>query len=126
MSIEYRTVLKSGYAQLVCHGSFSKRELVEVFDQAIEIAAENGKEAVLVDISDVEGEPTTAERIELGVETAEVQLSKDTIVAIAIIGNEPLIDPERLGETIALNRCAVCKVFTDLDEAINWLEHTSG
>ena len=118
--------MKTGYAQLVCHGRFSKQELVEIFDQAIEFAAENGKEAVLVDISDVEGEPTTAERIELGVETAEIQISKETIVAIAVIGNEPLIDPERLGETIALNRCAVCKVFTDNDEAISWLEHTSG
>jgi hypothetical protein len=126
MSIEYRTVLKSDYAQLVCHGSFSKQELIDVFDHAIDFAAENGREAVLVDISDVEGEPTTAERIELGVKAADVQLSKDTIVAVALIGNEPLIDPERLGETIALNRCAVCKVFTDMDEAISWLEHTSG
>ena len=126
MSIEYRTALNSDYAQLICHGTFSKQELLDVFDKAIEFAAQNGKEAVLVDIGNVEGEPTTAERIDMGVQAAEIQLAKDTIVALAVIGNEPLIDPERLGETVALSRCAVLKVFTDMEEAINWLEHTSG
>jgi len=126
MSIEFQTDLKSRYAQLTCHGSYTKQELLNLFDQALNIAAESGLQAVLVDISDVEGEPNTAERFEVGAQFAELQLSKDTIVAIAVMGKEPMIDPERFGETVALNRCAVGKVFTDLDEAISWLEQTSG
>ena len=104
MSIEYRAELKSQYAQLTCHGNYGKKELLDLFDRAMEFAAENGLQAVLVDLSDIEGGPDITERFEVGAHFAEMQLSKETIVALAVIG----------------------KVFTDRDEAISWLEHTSG
>jgi len=126
MSIEYRAELKSQYAQFTCHGTYGKKELLELFDQAMEFAADNGLQAVLVDISDVEGGPDMAERFEVGVHFADIQLSKETIVALAVIGKKPMVDPERLSETVALDRCAVGKVFTDMDKAISWLEHASG
>ena len=126
MSIEYQAELKSQYAQLTCSGSYDKSELLDLLELALEFAADNSMQAVLVDISAVEGTPNTEDRFELGARFAEIQLSKETIVAIAVYGREPLIDPERFGETVALNRCAVGKVFTDIDEAIRWLEHTSG
>ena len=126
MSIEYQAELKGQYAQLTCRGTFGKRALLSVLDQALEYAASNGLQAVLVDISDVEGAPNANERFEVGAQFAEMQLSRETIVAIAVYGREPMIDPERFAETVALNRCAVGKVFTDIDEAISWLEHTSG
>ena len=126
MSIEYRAELKAQYAQLTCYGVYDKQALLDVLDQALDYAVQNGVTAVLVDICDVEGAPSTAERFEMGEAFAEIQLGKDTIIAIAIVGREPMIDPERFGETVALNRCAVGKVFTDMVEAVNWLEHTSG
>ena len=126
MSIEYRAELKSQYAQLTCHGHYDKQGLLDLLNEALEYAARNGVQAVLVDINDVVGEPSTAERFEIGEAFAEIQLGKETIVAIAVVGREPLIDPERFGETVALNRCAVGKVFTDMAEAVSWLEHTSG
>ncbi len=126
MSIEYQAELKSGYAQFTCHGNYGKQELLDLFDQALEYAAEKGLQAVLVDISDVSGAPDKAERLELGEHFADIQLGKETIVALAVMGKEPMIYPERFAETVALNRCAVGKVFTAMDEAISWLEHTSG
>lgn len=126
MSIEFEAGLRSQHAYLTCRGTYNKQELLDMFDQALEYAAQNGRQAVLVDITDVEGAPDTQERFEIGAEFAESQLSKETIVAIAVTGKEPLIDPERFAETVALNRCAVCKVFTDIDDATSWLEHTSG
>lgn len=126
MTIEYRAELKGQYAQLSCHGRYKKQELLDVFDKALEYAASSGVSAVLVDICDVEGMPSTAERFEMGEAFAELQLGKETIVAIAVVGREPMIDPQRFGETVALNRCAVGKVFTDMVEAVSWLEHTSG
>ena len=126
MTIEYRAELRAHYAQLTCHGHYEKQELLDLFDTALEYAAQSGVNAVLVDISDVEGMPSIAERFEMGEAFAEIQLGKETIVAIAVVGREPMIDPERFGETVALNRCAVGKVFTDMVEAVSWLEHTSG
>ncbi len=126
MSIEYQAELKSQYAQLTCHGAYEKQALLDLLEAALDYAASSGVTAVLVDISEVEGSPSTAERFEMGEAFAEIQLGKSVIVAIAIVGREPMIDPERFGETVALNRCAVGKVFTDPVEAVNWLEHTSG
>lgn len=126
MSIEFTARLRSGYAELTCHGTYGKEELLDLFETALDYAAQHGLSAVLVDISDVEGEPDKSERFELGARFADTQLSKETIVAIAVKGNEPLIDPERFAETVALDRCAVGKVFTDMDDAVHWLEHTSG
>jgi len=40
----------------------------------------------------------------------------------SLIGKEPMIDLERFGETVAVNRGAIGKVFTDVDEAVAWLE----
>ena len=126
MSIEYRAELKSQYAQLTCHGTYGKKELLELFDRAMGFAAENGLQAVLVDISDVEGGPDMTERFEVGAHFADIQIGKETIVALAVIGKEPMVDPERLAETVVMDRCAVGKVFTNMDEAMSWLEHTSG
>jgi hypothetical protein len=40
---------------------------------------------------------------------------------VAYVGDEPLIDPARFGETVAVNRGALIKVTTDLNEAFAWL-----
>ena len=53
---------------------------------------------------------------------AQLSHEHKSIVAIAVVGNEPLMDPKRLGELVALNRGGRGKGFTDYDEAINWLE----
>jgi hypothetical protein len=39
----------------------------------------------------------------------------------AVVGQEPLIDEERFGETVAVNRGINAKAATSLDEAISWL-----
>jgi hypothetical protein len=40
---------------------------------------------------------------------------------VAVYGRQPLIDPSRFGETVALNRGAKVKVSERLDEALAWL-----
>lgn len=43
-----------------------------------------------------------------------------------VLGNQPVVGPGRFAELVAVNRCAVGKVFEDRYEATAWLEHTSG
>jgi hypothetical protein len=40
---------------------------------------------------------------------------------IAVIGNEPQIDKDRFGETVAVNRGLNIKAFTNWSDAIKWL-----
>ena len=51
-----------------------------------------------------------------------MQREKPVLVTMAIVGNEPLIDRNRLGERVFRNLGGVGKVFTDREEAVAWLE----
>ena len=42
-------------------------------------------------------------------------------VRFAFLGNYPIIDPGRFGETVAINRGLTLKVATDYKEALDWL-----
>ena len=97
-----------------------------MLDEALDYAASHDRSAVLVDALAVTGGPDRQERIDLATSGADLQLGKDRLVAIAIVGEEPMIHPERIGEAVALDRCAVLKVFESRDAAVDWLEHTSG
>ncbi len=123
MSIDFQADIQANYVQLSCQGTFSNEALLNVFETALDIAASKGLKAVLVDIRDLDGAPpTTMERFELGVAAAKIQSNNDIRICIAVVGKEPIIDPHRFAETVALNRGAAGKVFTDIENAVAWIE----
>ena len=111
------------FVRLACRGVYTRDALLSVFLQGIDGAASRNRRAVLVDIRGVEGTPPGIfERYELGVGAARTQREKTPLIIIAVVGDEPMIDPKRLGEIVFLNRGGIGKVFTEVDEAIAWLE----
>ncbi len=123
-----QTVKKLGayFAEVICTGPYSMAAFLSMLDEALDYAASHDRSAVLVDALAVSGGPGGAERIDLASSSADLQLAKDQLVAIALVGEEPMLHPQRVGEAVALNRCAILKVFESRDAAIDWLEHTSG
>lgn len=117
---------RSRFAEVLCRGTYSMSDLLNVLDDALTFAADVGKDAVLVDCNDVTGVPSVSDRFDIGRGFAETQLRKPHLVTLAFVGKTPLVDPSRLAETVAVNRCAVARVFDDREEAICWLEQTSG
>lgn len=126
MAIEYAVRVHSYYVELTCRGTYAFEPLLDVLRDALEAGIDHDRSAVLLDLRNVAGAPNKMERYELGTRFAKLQLSLDTLVTIAVVGHQPLVDPQRFAEMVALNRCAVGKVFEDHDEAVTWLEHTSG
>ena len=124
----FQTVKKTGayFAEVRCIGPYSMAAFLDMLDDALDYAARHDRSAVLVDALAVTGGPGGAERIDLASRSAELQLGKDRLVAIALVGEEPMLHPKRVGEAVALNQCAVLKVFESREAAIDWLEHTSG
>ena len=111
------------FVRLVCRGTYARDALLAVFDQAIDVAIRMHRSAVLIDVRDVSGTPPEKfERYELGVGSARIQRQKRPLVTAAMVGHEPMIDPQRLGEIVFRNRGGVGRVFTDVQEAISWLE----
>ncbi len=77
---------------------------------------------MLLDVRQVTGRvPGIIDRFEIGVRVAEHYLESDPRVRLALLGHEPMIHPERLGERVARNRGADARVFTDEAAALEWI-----
>ena len=111
-------------------GAFSLRGAQDAYDRAVNAALPLGLDRILFDASAVTGTPSQDERYSLGLFVAAEQrlLAARTppcFLQVAIYGHRPLIDPNRFGETVALNRGAKLKVSERLDEALAWLGVTA-
>lgn len=95
---------------------------MEIYERVFALAAESGREAVLVDIRQLTGpEPKMAERYEMAVKLAETQAARMPRIRFALLGHEPIIHPERFGEIVATRRGADARVFTEEALALEWL-----
>jgi hypothetical protein len=104
-------------------GEHSLEQTVEMIDGAIRYCRENKVGGLLVDISGVTGfpSPTLTDRFWFITKWAE---SSDGRVVLAIVTREEMIDPDRMGITIANNRGLQCEVFTSKVSAFEWLAVT--
>ena len=119
------------YLRATVSGSYTLRSAQDVYDQAVKTAVATGHTRVLIDASAATGAPTQDERYMLGLFVAAEQriLGAKTPpmeIQVAVVGQRPLIDPDRFGETVAVNRGAKLKVSEELDEALAWLGVSAG
>lgn len=131
MSLTVDFEIHKHYLRAIVSGDYSLRAAQDIYDQAIKIAVAGGQTRILIDASRVTGTPTQDERYMLGLFVAAEQriLASRTPpaeVQVAVYGRQPLIDPERFGETVAVNRGANVKVSERLDEALSWLGVSAG
>ena len=120
MTITYQYKVEDNHLYLKCKGIFDQKALMGLFEEALQITGRHDRDIVLVDLRDIGGgPPTVLQRYELGVFIAR---RNHLGIHIVVVGEEPLIDPGRLAETVALNRGARGKGFTSLDEAVAWIE----
>jgi hypothetical protein len=108
-------------------GEFSLEEAQENFMAMLQAVAQHKVKKVLMDGRGITGEPETMERFFYGEFTAEsVAKFKKHGVALstqfAYVLEEPVLDPNRFGETVAVNRGLVMKVFDALEDAREWLQ----
>ncbi len=122
-TIDVQAEARVGYMYVHCQGVFTLEGMLQVYEHALDAAAREGRTVALLDVRDVKGgPPTIVERYEMGVHVAKLQSDPARRIRMAVVGHEPFIDPQRFGETVARNRGAISKVFTDIDEAIAWIE----
>lgn len=125
-SVNCEIIVEPVYVCLRCTGTCSSNsELTQVFRDALDAAHEHKRFKVLIDANNVKGQLSTLDRYKGASFLSEQNLSGPVrVTTIAIVGQEPLIDPGRFGETVARNRGVNGRVFTDLDKAIVWLTST--
>ena len=123
MSLMIDVIVEEDFLRLRCSGHCSLADVTKVYSQVVSAALEHDRSRVLIDAILVDGELTTMERYASSEFIASDirQRALGKITRIAVCGREPLIDPQRFGETVAVNRGVNAKASTDVNEAVAWL-----
>lgn len=117
---------ESGYLHASATGEFSLEEAKRTFLEMLEAVARHQVMKVLFDGRRLTGDPDTLERFYYGKFAADAVLQfKDRGVSpatqFAYVLKEPVLDPQRFGETVAVNRGMLVKTFDNLEDALGSL-----
>ena len=128
MSIRQEMHFESGVLKVNARGEFSLEEAKRAFLEMLEAVAQYEAEKVLFDGRNLKGEPASIERFYYGYFAATETINLIGMKRMrqtpqfAYVMNEPLRDPQRYGETVAVNRGMNVKTFETPEEAFEWLE----
>jgi hypothetical protein len=117
---------ESGLLHASVTGNFSLVEAQRTFVEILEAVARSKVEKVLFDGRGITGNPDTMQRFYYGEFVAEAigrfatnGVSRSTRFAYVL--EEPVRDPERFGENVAVNRGMDVKTFDNDQDALGWL-----
>ena len=127
MAIAFKIENQPGYLLMIYEGVYLPSLAGEFTDQILETCKNHQPNKLLIDLRKVEGEMSTMDRFNLSVLAATKYFGAKLTRKIqscryAIVGSHPLVDPGRFEETVATNRGVNVKVFTEIKEALAWLE----
>ena len=107
-------------------GDFSLTEAESTFLDLLDTLVEHKLSKVLVDGRQLVGHPEMLERFYYGTFVADavnrtVSREKCAVPMFAYVMEHPMLDPNRFGETVAVNRGMRVKVFENPRQARWWL-----
>ena len=106
-------------------GVYSFEDGCWMIHEVVEESIQRGASRVLVDCMLIVGSPTMADRYALAEFLAQEVfaciIAGKIVPRLAVLGREPLVDPNRLGELVARNRGVQTKVLEEMEEAERWL-----
>jgi hypothetical protein len=124
MSISYEIKPLPTHIHVKGEGSYVLADAVQIIGEALAAAGAHRQPRILIDARNITGDLSTMQRFEFSEAVVQLYSCKPAGCAalIALVGNEPLLDPDRFGETVAVNRAVPVKVTTDIKEALDWLK----
>ena len=106
-------------------GEFSLEDAKQGFLELLGAVAQYKAEKILLDGRNVRGKPGDLERFYYGEfaarENLRIVVEHKIVPRFAYVIHEPLRDPSKFGETVAVNRGMILKVFETLEDATAWL-----
>ena len=130
MAFTCKIVPRPKVLHVLVEGDFELEEAKRHFLKIISALEEHGGKKVLFDGRGIDGDPAVVERFYYGDFVAEVvkqfrvRTDADENPPFAYVLFEPVLDPLRLGETVAINRGMNVKSFESIPAAVAWLELT--
>lgn len=107
-------------------GEFLLEEAKSSFLQILEALDRHKVQKVIVDGRALTGAPSGTERFSYSKFVAEevktlVDRTRCPVPQFAYVLLPPVLDPQRFGENVAVNRGMFVKTFDDLDDGLEWL-----
>jgi hypothetical protein len=126
MGMIIETRAESGFLHVGAMGEFSLEEAKRTFLEMLEAVARHKVNKVLFDGRKLTGEPKVIERFYYGEFAANsvvslVDRGVPPATQFAYVLEEPVLDAQRFGETVAVNRGMWVKTFDNLEDALGWL-----
>jgi hypothetical protein len=125
MSIQQNIHFESGLLRVDASGEFSLEDAKQAFLELLKAIEQYKAEKILLDGRNMTGKSEDMERFYYGEfaarETRRIVVEHNIAPRFAYVLHEPLRDPERYGETVAVNRGMNLKVFETSEDAIEWL-----
>ena len=128
MNMTVTTIPHQDILHVVGEGDFTLDAAMRTFLEIVSAVDEHKSEKVLFDGRKIVGEPTIIERFYYGEFAADAvtQLTEShgylSNPPFAYVLLPPVLDPAKLGETVATNRGMNVKVFDNMPEALKWLK----
>ena len=103
-------------------------EAERTFLEMLDAVARHKTEKILFDGRELEGDPNTIQRFLYGAFAAHavaryiIERGVPRASQFAYLLQEPVLDPQRFGETVAVNRGMSVKAFDNLEDALGWLK----
>jgi hypothetical protein len=132
MTMIVNTTVKPDVLLVRVGGEFSLDEAKRTFLEIISAIEKNNSEKVLFDGREIKGNPTVIDRFYYGefaagsVAQLKERTTYDSDPRFAYVLHEPVLDPMRFGEIVAVNRGMRGKAFANIDEAVKWLDLAPG
>ena len=126
LHFDVQTIIEEELIQLVSSGNYSLSKANNLFKLAIDHCLLHQKTKVLIDVSNVTGSIPFLDRFKYAEYLADYRAdhAMKKIIRVAVIGQEPIVHKDKFGETVAVNRGANVRVFTNMSEASMWLSNT--
>jgi hypothetical protein len=117
---------ESALLNVVASGRFSLAEAKRTFLQMVEASASNNCKKVLFDGRSLIGQLERMERFYYGEFAAETLMNsivegRSPARHFAYVLKEPILDPGRFGENVAVNRGMNARTFKTQKDALHWL-----
>ena len=124
MDFSFEIDVKDTYLYVTCSGEYNLKSVKEAFLATFDHITQYNLVKALLDIRNLDGHMSTMERYAIGEFLAAEKSRRGYLnpIQIGVIGNPPLIEPQRFGQTVARNHGVFIKIETDLDKLLAWME----
>ena len=126
LELSLRVDLERHLLRATLSGEFSLPEAEATFQEILKALVKDKLRKVLIDGRQVIGDPDPLERFYYGKYVADavnqtINRTRIEVPSFAYVMYEPVLDPKRFGETVAVNRGMRIKAFDDIKQAEWWL-----